>query len=173
MTVNSSLGTFTRSSNAAAGTPRLYLREDELDNGVSMILGAAQKLKSATSAQRKAFGLTWSETRCLLQAMGQSIPVLVMATALDLTKQTILKTLEALEGRGLILRTNDTQDGRRKLVTLTQEGLVLAQDLALALRVCLAGAYKGAGSEAVAGCDKVLTILTQTQNPPSRSGPTS
>lgn len=169
MTVNSSPSTFTRSGNPAPGSPRLYLREDELDSGVSLILDAGQMLKSATLSQREAFGLAWTEARCLWEVLGQPRPVLALAAALGLTKQTMIKTLEGLEGRGLILRTNDPQDGRRKRVILTKDGEVMAQELALAMRACLAQAYKTAGSEAVAGCDKVLTLLNQAPKPANRS----
>ena len=37
-------------------------------------------------------------------------------------------TLGALEGRGLVARTPDPQDGRRALVSITDEGLALLRN---------------------------------------------
>ncbi len=74
----------------------------------------------------------------------------------------MLKTLDGLESRTWLSRTEDSRDGRRKIVHLTAQGAAVATEFALAMRTRLAGAYRVAGSEAVAGCDKVLSTLTES-----------
>ena len=159
MTVNTLPNAFARSSSPAAGGPRLYLREDELDLGVSLIFKAGDLLKAATEALRQQHHVSWVEARCLCELLGHPFPVLKLAAELGLSKQAMLKTLDALESRAWLHRAEDSRDGRRKIVHLTAQGAAVATELALAMRSCLAAAYRVAGSEAVAGCDKVLSTL--------------
>lgn len=162
MTVNTLPNAFARSSSPAAGGPRLYLREDELDLGVSLIFKAGDFLKAATEELRQHHQISWAEARCLCELLGHPMPVLKLASELGLSKQTMLKTLDALQARALLTRSDDSRDGRRKIVNLTPEGTGVATELALAMRMRLAQAYRLAGSEAVAGCDKVLSTLTES-----------
>lgn len=163
MTVNTLPNAFARSSSPATAGPRLYLREDALDQGVARVLRAGDRLKAVTEDVRRQHDLSWSEARCLCELLGAAQPVMVLANALGLSKQAMLKTLDALESRALLVRTQDTRDARRRLVSLTAHGTLLSTELASILRTCLANAYRIAGSEAVAGCDQVLTTLTETQ----------
>ncbi|MFM1976399.1 MAG: hypothetical protein RL145_1245, partial [Pseudomonadota bacterium] len=70
-----------------------------------------------------------------------------------------------------LMRAEDSRDGRRKIVHLTAEGATIATELALAMRSRLAAAYRLAGSEAVAGCDKVLSTLTDSSAVPASTTP--
>jgi DNA-binding MarR family transcriptional regulator len=97
---------------------------------------------------------------------------LKLAAELGLSKQAMLKTLDGLESRVWLSRTEDARDGRRKIVHLTAQGASVATEFALAMRTLLAGAYRVAGSEAVAGCDKVLSTLTESSAGPAASAPT-
>jgi DNA-binding MarR family transcriptional regulator len=162
MTVNTLPNALARSSSPAAGGPRLYLREDELDLGVSLIFKAGDLLKSATEEQRRIHQLSWAQARCLCELLGHALPVLKLAAELGLSKQAMLKTLDGLEARAWLNRTGDSRDGRRKIVHLSDQGSAVATELALAMRTRLAAAYRVAGSEAVAGCDKVLSTLTES-----------
>ncbi|AMS29627.1 hypothetical protein AEM38_09480 [Hyphomonadaceae bacterium UKL13-1] len=173
MTVNTLPNAFARSSSAAAGGPRLYLREDELDLGVSLIFKAGDLLKAATEAQRQQHDLSWAEARCLCELLGHPLPVLKLAAELGLSKQAMLKTLDGLEGRAWLNRTEDSRDARRKIVHLTAQGAAVATELALAMRTRLAAAYRLAGSEAVAGCDKVLSTLTESTATQTANAPAS
>lgn len=161
MTVNTLPNALARSSSPAGGGPRLYLREDELDLGVSLIFKAGDVLKAATEEQRLRYRVSWTEARCLCELLGHPLPVLKLAAELGLSKQAMLKTLDGLEARAWLNRTEDSRDGRRKIVHLTAQGAAVATELALAMRSRLAAAYRVAGSEAVAGCDKVLSTLTE------------
>lgn len=171
MTVNTLPNAFARSSSPAAGGPRLYLREDELDLGVSLIFKAGDLLKAATEGHRLQHELSWAEARCLCELLGHPLPVLKLAAELGLSKQAMLKTLDGLERRAWLMRAEDSRDGRRKIVHLTAEGATIATELALAMRSRLAAAYRLAGSEAVAGCDKVLSTLTDSSAVPASTTP--
>ena len=160
MTVNTPPQPNTRASATASGAARLYLREDELDFGVELILDAAQALKAATAVPRQKRDLTWTQCRILLRLQRHASTVLNLGQGLGLTKQVLIKTLETLEARGLLSRQIDPGDARRRIVTLTREGAVLAKDAATGLRTVLAQAYRQAGGDAVAGCDAVLTAVT-------------
>jgi DNA-binding MarR family transcriptional regulator len=159
MTVNTQRPNFLRPTPAPVSGQRLYLREDELDAGVAMVLEAGHALKAMTQAAREKHDLNWTEARALTALLRAKHGVLSLSTSLDITKQAAIKTAEALENRHLISRGDDPRDGRRKTLTLTVLGEEMARDLSTAMRALLAKAYRQAGGEAVAGCDAVLNAI--------------
>jgi DNA-binding MarR family transcriptional regulator len=140
------------------GSPRLYLREDELDAGLAMIFDAAATLKSACEPARVRHGLSWADARALSSARTPQT-VLALAARLSVAKQTLTKTLDGLERRGLIARLVDPDDRRRRMVSLTETGSAIENEIAAAMRARLANAYRTTGGEQVAGCDAVLLAV--------------
>lgn len=161
MTVNTPRPNFSRPAPVSLSGQRLYLREEELDAGVAMILEAATILKAATSSIRAKHALTWTSAQILSALMRAPLGVASLAVNLGITKQAAIKTVEDLEARGLLSRQSDASDGRRKPLSLTSSGQAIARDVTSVLRTLLASAYRQAGGEAVAGSDKVLGALKQ------------
>jgi DNA-binding MarR family transcriptional regulator len=159
MTVNTPRSNGLRAAPAITSGQRLYLREDELDAGIAMILEAGHALKSQTLAARVEHNLNWSEARALTALLRAPQGVLGLSVHLDITKQAAIKTTQALEDRALVSRVDDPRDGRRKTIQLTPKGEEVARDLSSAMRGLLARAYRQAGGEAVAGSDAVLTAI--------------
>jgi DNA-binding MarR family transcriptional regulator len=161
MTVNTSRPNFVRPLPNPLSGQRLYLREDELDAGVNMILEAANLIKATTLSVRTHYDLTWTGANTLALLLQGPQGVAGLAISLGLTKQATIKTAEDLEVRGLLTRTADPRDGRRRPLALTQAGEAMARDIVGAMRGLLAKAYRQAGGDAVAGCDAVLAGLKQ------------
>jgi DNA-binding MarR family transcriptional regulator len=169
MTVNTSRPNFARPLPNPLSGQRLYLREEELNAGVTMILEAATLIKATTQSVRARHKLTWNSAHALTQLLQAPQGVATLSVGLGITKQAAIKTAEELEARGLLTRAPDTRDGRRRPLTLTDAGEAVARDVVGDMRALLAKAYRKAGGEAVSGCDSVLGALKQagTQIQPS------
>lgn len=159
MTVNTQRSNALRAGSPVTSGQRLYLREEELDTGVAMILEAGHALKLQTLAARVKHNLNWSEARALTALLRAPQGVLGLSTHLDITKQAAIKTSQALEERALVVRVDDPRDGRRKTIQLTPKGDEVARDISATMRALLASAYRQAGGDAVAGCDAVLAAI--------------
>lgn len=159
MTVNTQRSNVLRAGTTVTSGQRLYLREEELDTGVAMILEAGHALKSQTLASRIKHNLNWSEARALTTLLRVPQGVLGLSVHLDITKQAAIKTSQALEDRALVARVDDPRDGRRKTIQLTPKGEEVARDISGAMRALLANAYRQAGGDAVAGSDVVLAAI--------------
>jgi DNA-binding MarR family transcriptional regulator len=159
MTVNTQRPNFSRPTATSISGQRLYLREDELDAGLSMILEAGHALKARTQEARDKHGVNWTQARALTSILQAPQGVLALSVRLDITKQSAIKTVEELEMRKLVTRGDDPRDGRRRTIHLTPEGETMARDISAAMRSLLAKAYRQAGGEAVAGCDAVLAAI--------------
>lgn len=141
------------------GPGRLYLREEELLAGVATLFEAAAVLKTASGPARTGSHLTWAELRVLMALSVAEDTVMGLAYRLSVTKQALTRNLDDLETRGLIRRTADRRDRRRRITGLTPHGLELLTGATAAMRQRLAQAYRSAGTEAVAGCDRVISAL--------------
>jgi DNA-binding MarR family transcriptional regulator len=159
MTVNTQRPNFLRPAPSPVTGQRLYLREDELDAGLAMILEAGHAIKARTLAQRQKHDLNWTQARALTAVLQAPQGVLHLSVRLDITKQSAIKTIEELEHRALVVRGNDPRDGRRRTISLTADGEAIARELSAAMRTLLAKAYRQAGGDAVAGCDAVLNAI--------------
>jgi DNA-binding MarR family transcriptional regulator len=163
MTVNTPKPNFVRPAPVSLSGQRLYLREDELDHGVARLFEVSSLLKNATLAARQRHALTWTCAHALVVLLRAPIGVAALALALDVTKQSAIKTAEELEGRGLLTRDNDARDARRRPLHLTNTGQDIARDIATAMRGLLANAYRQAGGEAVSGSDAVLAAISRAK----------
>jgi DNA-binding MarR family transcriptional regulator len=159
MTVNTQRPNFLRPAPATVSGQRLYLREEELDAGLAMILEAGHALKAKTQEARDTHNVNWTQARALTSILQKPQGVLALSQRLDITKQSAIKTVEELEARSLVARGDDPRDGRRRTINLTPAGEVIARDISTTMRSLLAKAYRQAGGEAVAGCDAVLTAI--------------
>jgi DNA-binding MarR family transcriptional regulator len=85
--------------------------------------------RSLLTRQAFSLGLTALQAQLLLHLSERPYGVVALAELLGLTPATVSEALSALEGKGLLSRAKDPQDGRRWILKPTEEGLRLAQAL--------------------------------------------
>ena len=138
----------------------LFLKDEELIEGLELLEFALQRLLADLADIMEDLGLGRSHQR-LLHFIGRQ-PGITMAELLQivpLTKQSQSRLLKELAAKDLITQTQDEQDRRQRLLTLTERGRNIDQQLNDVLRRRLAIAYRAAGAEAVAGYHQVLEGL--------------
>lgn len=142
------------------GDPRLFLRDEDLDRGVGLLLGAERVLSRAGEAGRKAAGLSRTDLQALLAIKyGPGRNVSAVREQLAATTPTFARTLAQLDSRGLIAKRVDGGDGRQRTLALSEEGEALVQPIADAMRAALREAYRQAGAERVVGARALLEAL--------------
>jgi DNA-binding MarR family transcriptional regulator len=138
----------------------LFLRDEELSRGLDL-LDLAYRALISESERRLASAQLGRHHQRLIHLIGRE-PGITMARLLDvvlLSKQSVSRLLQDLEARGLIVREADPRDRRQRRLMLSAEGRSLNEQLSARLHRRLAGAYRAAGAEAVAGYHKVLLGL--------------
>lgn len=150
-----------------ASDNRLFLRDEELAEGVHLVLAAAGTLDTLLAAPLAAEGLSRSQGDVLM-AIGQApgIDVASLRRQLSMTVPTLARLLGQLDTRGLIDRTHSSsKDARRRALHLTPAGTAAAERLSTPLRQRLKAAYRAAGPHEVAGLKTVLEALIATAEP--------
>lgn len=142
--------------------PRLFLRDEELDFGIALILSGERRLVTEAFEYCTSADLPPLAIRVLLAARfqpGQTVSAL--RNQLGATVPTLARILGELDQRGLIERRSGHVDGRAKQVYLTVEGKRLTDQATIAMRDRLRNAYRRAGATAVSGTRAVLQALSQ------------
>lgn len=149
-----------RSDAQVSADPRLYLRDEELDRGVGLILAGERALAAAAEAARLAADLSRSEMQALLAIRYQpGLSVGGLRERIAATVPTLARILGTLDERGLIERPRGGEDRRQRRLTLSSAGDALTAPLAAAMRDCLKQAYREAGPDQVAGARCLLEAL--------------
>ncbi|OYW43750.1 MAG: hypothetical protein B7Z38_00310 [Rhodobacterales bacterium 12-64-8] len=145
---------------SAAGDGRLYLRDQDLNEGAALIRAAARKLAQLTEAVGTAANISSPEMD-ILQEIHDLGPMDVgdLRIRLAAPKQSLARNLNQLEARGLLTRETDPRDRRRRLVTLTLAGASFAREATEHRREILRQAFLAAGPEAVTGARRMLADL--------------
>ena len=140
--------------------PRLFLRDEELDHGVALILASERALAISAEAERKKAALSKTELRAILAIRARAgLSVSDLRQHLGETVPTMARILGKLDERGLIRRKKSGQDGRKRKLELSLAGEAVSDPIAAVLRDRLRFAYRLAGSEQVAGARAVLEAL--------------
>ncbi|MFW5832969.1 MAG: MarR family winged helix-turn-helix transcriptional regulator [Pseudomonadota bacterium] len=143
----------------------LFLRPDELDRSVALVLLAARAFE-ATATTALPDGLAPTHRLILLLLKGSSARTAAdLQSVLGLAKQTVSRHVHQLTETGLITREDAADDRRRKLLALTERGLELAERLDRSQRRRLAAVFKAHGPRTVAEFEAVLLDLVA---PPAR-----
>jgi DNA-binding MarR family transcriptional regulator len=141
---------------------RLYLRDQDLDQGAALILSAARKLTRLALLGLGEAEISEAELAVLLE-LHDSGPadVGLLRARLDSPKQSLARNLNALEARALIARETSSKDRRRRLVKLTDAGAGFALRAAEHRRTALRQAFLTAGPDAVTGARRVLSEIAR------------
>jgi|ERR1700733_257702 len=138
----------------------LYLRDEELKQGVDLLFHAYSEVFAAGDAALRAEGLGRAHRRALyFIARNPALTVASLLSILKITKQSLNRVLNDLLKGGYVERRPAPNDRRMRQLRLTQKGLALEEALWDAQRPRLVRAFREAGPEAVAGFRRVLTGL--------------
>nr|WP_070960382.1 MarR family transcriptional regulator [Hyphomonas sp. Mor2] len=148
-------------ANAPGFDPRLFLRDEELDYGIALLLAGERALMKAAGEIARDFDLPPLAARVLITIRfqpGQTVTGL--REQLDSTTPTLARILGDLDQRGLIeRRQRDDGDRRTRSLYLSHEGKRMTDQATLTMRDRLRAAYRAAGSGAVSGVRAVLEAL--------------
>ena len=148
-------------ANAPGFDPRLFLRDEELDYGIALLLASERALMKAAREIASDFEMPILAAQTLLTIRFQPGPsVTQLCEQLDSTTPTFARIVGDLEKRGFIeRRKSETGDRRVRLLFLTHEGKRVTDPATLAMRDKLRKAYRTAGAGAVGGVRSVLEAL--------------
>jgi len=148
-------------ANAPGFDPRLFLKDEELDYGIALLLAGERALMKAAGEIARTFNLPPLAARVLVTIRfqpGQTVTQL--CAQLDATTPTFARIIADLEKRGLIERRQSAQGDRRtRQLFLSHEGKRVTDPATIAMRDRLRQAYRAAGSGAVGGARSVLEAL--------------
>jgi len=148
----------------AAADGRLYLRDQDLNEGAAVIRAAARKLNQLVESVGGAANVSGPELDVLQEVFDRGpLDVGDLRTRLSAPKQSLARNLNQLEARGFIRRDTDISDRRRRLVTLTPEGMTFISEATERRRMALRQAFLAAGPDAVAGARRMLGELLRVR----------
>lgn len=144
------------------GASPLFLRDEELRQGLDMLFFASRDLAAEADAALAAEGLGRAHHRALY-FIGRR-PALTVSDLMDIlgiTKQSLGRVLKDLAAKGLLDSKVGARDRRERHLALTEAGQALEQALSAPQRALMANAYRQAGAEAVSGFRTVLAGLAR------------
>ena len=137
--------------------PRLFLSEEELDNGIALLLASERTVSDAMRRGQDATGLNMPCLKLMITIRYR--PGLTVSELRELTgatTPTLARLLGELDKRSLIHKRTGGRDARRRRLSLSAEGDTLLQPVVDDLRSALREAYRDAGATAVSGNRAVL-----------------
>jgi len=138
----------------------LFLREPEIRRGVELLYFGYSHLYRGIDEGLAQQGLGRAHHRALYFIARQpDLTVSELLALLGITKQSLGRVLNELDGRGLVASRVGPNDRRQRRLRLTASGAALEAQLFGALREKLSAAYAQAGQGAVAGFWAVLEGL--------------
>ncbi len=142
------------------GSPLLFLREEELRQGIELLFYAYRDFISDPDVILSAEGLGRAHHRAI-HFVGRTpgMTVAELLNILRITKQSLSRVLKQLVDEGYIEQREGTADRRQRLLYLTEKGEAFERALSAPQRDRMAHAYREAGPEAVAGFRQVLLGL--------------
>jgi len=138
------------------GASPLFLRDEDLRQGLDMLFFAWRDLAAEADPALEKEGLGRAHHRALYfigRRPGLAVGELMASLG---------RVVKELTAKGLIAQSVGTEDRRERRLSLTESGVALEQALSAPQRALMAGAYRAAGAEAVAGFRKVLAGLSRT-----------
>jgi len=138
----------------------LYLRDEELKEGVDLLFFASRDVSDAGSQELAEANLSRAHRRALyFIARNPGLSVADLLTILKVTKQSLNRVLNDLLEGGYVERKPAMRDRRMRQLRLTEKGTALESRLWAAQRPRLVRAFREAGPDAVIGFRRVLMGL--------------
>ncbi len=142
------------------GLNLLFLREEELRQGIELLFFAYRDFTSEPDAMLARYGFGRAHHR-VIYFVGRHPQSTVsdLLGILRITKQSLSRVLSQLVAEGIITQKPGPRDRRQRLLELTDKGMELERMLTEKQRARIARAYREAGAEAVEGYRKVMLGL--------------
>ena len=142
------------------GLNLLFLREEELRQGIELLFFAYRDFTSEPDAMLARYGFGRAHHR-VIYFVGRHPQSTVsdLLGILRITKQSLSRVLSQLVAEGIITQKPGPRDRRQRLLELTEKGMELERMLTEKQRARIARAYREAGAEAVEGYRKVMLGL--------------
>lgn len=142
--------------------PRLFLREEELDNGIALLLASERAIAAALRRNQDKTGLNMPGLRLLITIRFQpGLTVSELREVTGATTPTLARLLGELDKQELVHKQPGGRDARRRRLSLSEAGEALIAPVITDLRAAMREAYRVAGANAVAGTRAVLEALTR------------
>ena len=125
----------------------LFLREDELRQGIEMLFFAYRDFTAKADQTLAAFGFGRAHHR-VIYFVGRNAGMTVsdLLGILHITKQSLSRVLGQLVRQGFIVQKPGSTDRRQRLLSLTEKGAELERKLTEEQRALIARAYRSAGA---------------------------
>ena len=149
----------------AAGNPLLYLRDEELRQGIELLFYAYRDFTADPDEILGEIGFGRAHHR-VIHFVGRNPGMTVsdLLAILKITKQSLSRVLKQLVEDDYIIQRTGTRDRRQRLLSLTEKGAALEKRLSETQRARVARAYREAGPDAVAGFRAVLVGLINPED---------
>lgn len=145
---------------SARSASPLFLREEEVREGIDRLLGGHARLMRAIDPVLEQAGLGRAHYRALqVIARYPSLSVGQALQRLAITKQSLGRVLKDLEAKDMVERLPGPTDRREVRLKLTPKGISVEAALFERVRQEMARAYQMAGRDAVGGYWTVLEAL--------------
>jgi len=135
----------------------LFLREDELRQGIELLFYAYRDFTAEPDAILASYGFGRAHHR-VIYFVGRhpEMTVTELLGILKITKQSLSRVLSQLVRQGFVTQRAGERDRRQRLLELTAKGVELERKLSENQRARVARAYREAGAQAVDGFRKVM-----------------
>jgi DNA-binding MarR family transcriptional regulator len=156
----------TPGSASRSGANPLFLRDEELRQGIEMLFFAYRDFTAEPDAMLEKYKFGRAHHR-VIYFVGRypGLSVSDLLGILRITKQSLSRVLGQLVREKFITQTKGTHDRRQRLLELTGKGRDLEAQLTASQRARIARAYRDAGADAVEGFRKVmLGIMSQDED---------
>jgi len=148
-----------------AGINQLYLREEELRQGIEMLFYAYREFTAEADAILAELGFGRAHHRVVyFVGRHKGITVTELLGILRITKQSLSRVLGELIRREFIRQVPGARDRRQRHLELTDSGIDLERRLSETQRQRIARAYRMAGADAVEGYRTVLLGLMSEED---------
>ncbi|MEN2978873.1 MarR family transcriptional regulator [Tistrella bauzanensis] len=155
-------------SNPNANPNPLFLREEELNQGIELLFYAYRDFTSEPDRILEKHGLGRAHHRVVyFVGRNPGTTITDLLRILRITKQSLSRVLKQLIDQNLIDQQSGLRDRRQRLLYLTESGKSLERELSGNQRKRVARAYREAGAEAVEGFRKVMVGI---MDDPERDG---
>jgi DNA-binding MarR family transcriptional regulator len=144
-------------SDIKSGANLLFLREEELRQGIELLFYAYRDFTAEPDAMLASYGFGRAHHR-VIYFVGRhpDMTVSELLGILKITKQSLSRVLSQLVRQGFVTQRAGDRDRRQRLLELTSKGIELERQLSENQRARVAKAYREAGAQAVEGFRKVM-----------------
>jgi DNA-binding MarR family transcriptional regulator len=157
---------------AAEQPSPLYLRDEELKQGVDLLFFASRDVSAEGGRALAEAHLGHAHRRALyFIARNSGLSVADLLAVLKVTKQSLGRVLNDLIAGGFVERKPAMRDRRMRQLRLTDKGAALEKAIWDAQRPRLVRAFREAGPEAVMGFRRVLMGLVADERRAKGSAP--